>query len=42
MGVPFQPMKLSRSIDEAKNFAAQFVLQQLGIPIDGSGRETIL
>ncbi|WAR02728.1 A1CF-like protein [Mya arenaria] len=38
--MPFQPNKLSRSIDEAKEYAAEFVLQQLGIPVDGSGAAT--
>ncbi|XP_071120468.1 APOBEC1 complementation factor-like isoform X1 [Mytilus edulis] len=31
---PFQPNKLSKSIDTAKNFGAEFVLTQLGIPYD--------
>ncbi|XP_053384141.1 APOBEC1 complementation factor-like isoform X2 [Mercenaria mercenaria] len=33
---PFQPNKLSRTVDEAKNYAAEFVLQQLGIPTEGA------
>ena len=34
---PFQPTKLCRTVDEAKTLAAEFVLQQLGIPLDGEG-----
>ncbi|KAL3842384.1 hypothetical protein ACJMK2_020404 [Sinanodonta woodiana] len=33
---PFQPNKLSKSIDEAKIIAAEYTLTQLGIPLDGS------
>ncbi|KAL4225766.1 APOB1 complementation factor [Mactra antiquata] len=33
---PFQPNKLSRTVEEAKTYAADFVLQQLGIPTEGA------
>lgn len=33
---PFQPDKLGRTVDEAKSYAAVFVLQQLGIPTNGA------
>ncbi|OWF53022.1 APOBEC1 complementation factor-like isoform X2 [Mizuhopecten yessoensis] len=33
---PFQPSKLCRNVDEAKNFAAEFVMSQLGMPFEGS------
>ena len=32
---PFQPTKLCRTVDEAKTLAAEFCLQQLGIPLEG-------
>lgn len=32
---PFQPNKLSKNIESAKNFGAEFVLAQIGIPFDG-------
>ncbi|XP_052287077.1 APOBEC1 complementation factor-like isoform X2 [Dreissena polymorpha] len=35
--IPFQPNKMCRSTDEAKSFAAEFVLHQLGMPTEGSG-----
>jgi len=31
----FQPNKLCRTVDEAKNYAAEYVLAQLGIAVDG-------
>ncbi|XP_069134051.1 APOBEC1 complementation factor-like isoform X1 [Argopecten irradians] len=33
---PFQPTKLCRNVEEAKNFAAEFVMSQLGMPFEGS------
>ncbi|XP_033751345.1 RNA-binding protein 47-like isoform X4 [Pecten maximus] len=33
---PFQPSKLCRNVEEAKNFAAEFVMSQLGMPFEGS------
>ncbi|XP_060555906.1 APOBEC1 complementation factor-like [Ruditapes philippinarum] len=33
---PYLPNKLCRTVDEAKNYAAEFVLQQLGIPTEGA------
>ncbi|XP_035681614.1 APOBEC1 complementation factor-like [Branchiostoma floridae] len=33
---PFQPTKLAPSVEEAKSVAAEFVLNQLGIPLDVS------
>jgi len=35
--MPFQPNKLCRTVEEAKTYAAEFVLQQLNVPTDGSG-----
>lgn len=32
---PFTPPKLSAFVDEAKNYAAEYTLQTLGIPTDG-------
>ncbi|XP_070532807.1 RNA-binding protein 47-like isoform X12 [Ptychodera flava] len=32
----FQPNKLCPTVDEAKNYAAEYVLIQLGVPLDGS------
>ncbi|KAK3103329.1 hypothetical protein FSP39_018536 [Pinctada imbricata] len=37
---PFQPNKLCRSVDDAKNYSAEFVMSQLGIPIDGPEMNT--
>ncbi|XP_028394241.1 APOBEC1 complementation factor-like [Dendronephthya gigantea] len=31
----YQPQKLCRSVEEAKAYAAEYVLQQIGIPFDG-------
>lgn len=36
-GLPFQPNKLCRTLEEAKNYAAEYVLQQITVPTDGSG-----
>lgn len=33
---PFTPPKLSAYIDEAKTYAAEYTLQTLGIPIEGT------
>ncbi|XP_006818852.1 APOBEC1 complementation factor isoform X2 [Saccoglossus kowalevskii] len=35
----FQPNKLCPSVDEAKSYAAEYVLIQLGVPLDGSAGE---
>ncbi|XP_061181474.1 probable RNA-binding protein 46 isoform X3 [Saccostrea echinata] len=32
---PFQPNKLCRTVEDAKCFAAEFVMSQMGIPMDG-------
>ena len=32
----FQPNKLCRSVEEAKNYAAEYVLMQLGVPMEGN------
>lgn len=32
---PFQPTKLCRTVEEAKTLAAEFCIQQLGIPLEG-------
>lgn len=32
---PFQPNKLCRTVDDAKCYAAEFVMSQMGIPLDG-------
>ena len=36
----YQPQKLCRSVEEAKAYAAEYVLQQLGIPFDGELKST--
>ncbi|XP_013404611.1 APOBEC1 complementation factor isoform X2 [Lingula anatina] len=33
---PFVPNKLCRSVEEAKSYAAEFVLAQLGMPVEGA------
>ncbi|KAK2153213.1 hypothetical protein LSH36_304g04009 [Paralvinella palmiformis] len=35
-GTVFQPNKLCRTVEDAKNFAAEYVLMQLGVPIEVS------
>ncbi|XP_004583442.1 APOBEC1 complementation factor isoform X1 [Ochotona princeps] len=37
---PFTPPKLSAFVDEAKNYAAEYTLQTLGIPTDGGDTGT--
>ena len=32
----YQPQKLCRSVEEAKAYSAEYVLQQIGIPFDGT------
>ncbi|XP_041365782.1 APOBEC1 complementation factor-like isoform X2 [Gigantopelta aegis] len=33
---PFQPNKLCRSVEEAKSYAAEYVLAQLGLPVESA------
>lgn len=34
----YQPSKLCRNVDDAKNYAADYALQQLSVPLDGMSR----
>lgn len=38
LATQYQPPKLCRTVDEAKSYAAEYTLQQLGVPIEGMSR----
>lgn len=38
LATQYQPPKLCRTVDEAKSYAAEYTLQQLGVPIEGTSR----
>ena len=38
LATQYQPPKLCRTVDEAKCYAAEYTLQQLGVPLEGMSR----
>lgn len=38
LATQYQPPKLCRTVEEAKSYAAEYTLQQLGVPLEGMSR----